>query len=147
MRYDLSNPLHRASLPKRVEQLLSRADPVIVELRECKPTRTSQQNKYLHVILAYFATQYGESADYVKQIIFKRFVNADLFAVTHTDRLLGEIETLRSSRDLTADEMTTAIERFRNWSAKEAGIYIPSASETRLLQLAEIEIERNAKFL
>jgi hypothetical protein len=43
--------------------------------------------------------------------------------------------------------MQLAIERFRNWSSINAGIYLPSADEQRLLQLADIEISRNKEFL
>ena len=43
--------------------------------------------------------------------------------------------------------MSLSIERFRNWAAQEAGIYIPSADEAILIQQMEIEIERNKEFL
>nr|DAY59128.1 MAG TPA: hypothetical protein [Caudoviricetes sp.] len=43
--------------------------------------------------------------------------------------------------------MNTSIDRFRNWASAEAGVYIPSADEERLIQLMEIDIERNKEFI
>lgn len=40
-----------------------------------------------------------------------------------------------------------AIERFRNWAAGEAGIYIPSPDEHRLVLQMEAEAERAGKFV
>jgi hypothetical protein len=43
--------------------------------------------------------------------------------------------------------MTTAIERFRNWSSQEAGVYLPSPDEREFLREIEMEIYRNNEFL
>lgn len=43
--------------------------------------------------------------------------------------------------------MTLAIERFRNWAAQEAEIYIPSPEEHRLVQMMEIEASRAKQYL
>lgn len=144
MKYDLNNPLHAEQFSARTARLLSRG--AVVELTERKPMRTMQQNKYLHVILSYFAVLYGESMDYVKQYFFKRLCNPDLFITERDDRYLGRVQVLRSTRDLTTDNCSLAIERFRDWSLKVAGIYLPSANEDRLLSLAEIEIDRNKRY-
>lgn len=146
MRYDLSNPLHRQQLQSKVTNAIERMVGV-VEFRKVKPQRTCRQNKYLHTIIAYFATQYGETKDYVKQNIFKVAANRDIFVIEKTDPLIGKVRYLRSSSDLDMDEMRLAIERFRNWSSMHAGIYIPSAEERDLLDLAEIEISRNQEYL
>jgi hypothetical protein len=39
--------------------------------------------------------------------------------------------------------MTTAIERFRNYAGKEAGIYLPEAGEIAMLQQIEHEVKNN----
>lgn len=146
MLYDLSNPLQREQFRGRVG-VLWKKEGAIVELTEKKPQRSGNQNKYLHLILSYFACQYGETPEYVKQEYFKRLCNSHLFVLWKNDRLLpeGHTNVLRSSRDLTTEQMTEAIERFRNWSAKEAGIYLPSPEDERLLALAEVEISRNMR--
>ena len=43
--------------------------------------------------------------------------------------------------------MSNAITRFRNWSSGDAGIYLPSPDEDRLLQLMEIEVQRNKNYI
>ena len=60
---------------------------------------------------------------------------------------MGKVKILRSSASLDSAEMTTAIERFRDWSVQTAGIYIPSAEERDLITKMEIDIERNKTYL
>jgi hypothetical protein len=145
MLYDTSNPLDKANFLLRAKKLAE--SEKIVELTEKKPRRSLPQNKYLHVILAYFGTQTGNTLEWVKQQYYKKLVNPDLFIREKEDKYLGKIKVLRSSADLDTSEFSLSIERFRNWAAQEAGIYIPSADEAMLVQQMEIEIERNKEFL
>ena len=145
MIYDTSNPLDKANFLLRAKKLAESG--VIVDLTEKKPRRSLPQNKYLHVILAYFGAQTGNTLEWVKQQYYKKLVNPDLFIREKEDKYLGKIKVLRSSADLDTAEMSLSIERFRNWAAQEAGIYIPSADEAILIQQMEIEIERNKEFL
>ncbi|MEZ7746383.1 hypothetical protein [Prevotella jejuni] len=145
MIYDTSNPLDKANFMLRAKKLAEKG--VIVDLTEKKPRRSLPQNKYLHVILAYFGAQTGNTLEWVKQQYYKKLVNPDLFIREKKDKYLGMIKVLRSSADLDTAEMSLSIERFRNWAAQEAGIYIPSADEAILIQQMEIEIERNKEFL
>lgn len=141
MRYDGSNELHAAQARARLEKLIR--ERKVFDLTEKKPQRSLSQNSYLHVILAYFACQYGETAEYVKREYFKKLVNPATFIREREDRFLGKVKYLRSSSDLDRDEMTLCIDRFRNWSSAQAGIYLPSPDEGRLISLMELEIERN----
>lgn len=145
MIYNLSSPLDKANFLLRAKKLAESG--VIVDLTEKKPRRSLPQNKYLHVILAYFGTQTGNTLEWVKQQYYKKLVNPDLFIREKEDKYLGRIKVLRSSADLDTAEMSLSIERFRNWAAQEAGIYIPLADEAILIQQMEIEIERNKEFL
>lgn len=145
MIYDTSNPLDKANFMLRAKKLAEKG--VIVDLTEKKPRRSLPQNKYLYVILAYFGAQTGNTLEWVKQQYYKKLVNPDLFIREKKDKYLGMIKVLRSSADLDTAEMSLSIERFRNWAAQEAGIYIPSADEAILIQQMEIEIERNKEFL
>ena len=115
--------------------------------RKTKPKRSLPQNSYLHVLLGYFAAQTGNTLEWVKREYYKKLVNPTTFIRTKEDRFMGVVKYLRSSADLGTAEMTTTIDRFRNWSAGEAGIYLPTPDEERLLQLAQIEIERNKEFI
>ena len=145
MIYNLSAPLDKANFMRRAKKLAESG--VIVDLTEKKPRRSLPQNKYLHVILAYFGAQTGNTLEWVKQQYYKKLVNPDLFIREKEDKYLGRIKMLRSSADLDTSGFSLSIERFRNWAAQEAGIYIPSADEAILIQQMEIEIERNKKFL
>lgn len=145
MIYNLSSPLDKANFLLRAKKLADSGK--IVELTEKKPRRSLPQNKYLHVLLAYFGTQTGNTLEWVKQQYYKKFVNPDLFIREKEDKYLGKIKVLRSSADLDTSEFSLSIERFRNWAAQEVGIYIPSADEAILIQQMEIEIERNKEFL
>lgn len=144
MKYDLSNDLQRGQFNVRVASLLKKGG--VVELKDCK-ARSLRQNSYLHVALGYFAAQTGETLEYVKQYYYKRLVNPDIFRRERDDKFLGHIEVWRSSASLTQEEMSLSIDRFRNWSASEAGIYIPSPDDARLVQLMEIEIEKYKEYL
>lgn len=139
MIYDLHEDRDRQRFEVRVQSLMDKGRTV--ELKEYR-SRTLNQNSYLHLILGWFASEYGESLDFVKEEYFKRLVNADLFAVRRTDRFAGEVETLRSTRELSAEQMSLAIDRFRDWASKEAGIYLPSAEEKGFLEWAEKELKR-----
>ena len=143
--YDTSNSLDKANFLLRAKKLAESGK--IVELTEKKPKRSLPQNRYLHVILAYFGTQTGNTTEWVKQQYYKKLVNPDLFIREKEDKYLGRIKVLRSSADLDTSEFSLSIERFRNWAAQEAGIYIPSADEAILIQQMEICIERNKEFL
>ena len=145
MIYNLSSPLDKANFLLRAKKLAESG--VIVDLTEKKPRRSLPQNKYLHVILAYFVAQTGNTLEWVKQQYYKKLVNPDLFILEKKDKDLGKIKVLRSSADLDTSEFSLSVERFRNWASQEAGIYLPSADEYIIIQQMEIEIERNKEYL
>ncbi len=145
MIYDTSNPLGKANFLLRAKKLAESGK--VIELTEKKPRRSLPQNKYLHVLLAYFGTQTGSTLEWVKQQYYKKLVNPDLFIREKEDKYLGKIKVLRSSADLDTSEFSLSIEKFRNWASQEAGIYLPSADEYIIIQQMEIEIERNKEFL
>lgn len=113
-----------------------------VELTKKHEQRSINQNSYLHLILGWFANEYGCTLDEVKVRFFKRKVNSNIFL---KEGKKGDY-VLRSTRELTTKEMTDAIDRFRNWSASEAGIYLPFPNETQFLNHIQREISNN-KFI
>lgn len=145
MIYNTSNPLDKANFLLRAKKLAESGK--VIELTEKKPRRSLPQNKYLHVLLAYFGTQTGNTLEWVKQQYYKKLVNPDLFIQEKEDRYLGKIKVLRSSADLDTSEFSLSVERFRNWASQEAGIYLPSADEYIIIQQMEIEIERNKDYI
>lgn len=144
MIYDLSKPLDRERFATRVRFLSDKQR--MVELTD-RSRRTSAQNRYLHLILGWFAVEYGETVQYVKEEYFKRLVNADLFVVRRQDRWMGEVTVLRSTRDLTTSELSQAVDRFRDWSSREAGIYLPEANEDGMLRAIEVEVNRMSRYI
>ena len=146
MTYNLHNQLDVQSARARLEFLIGKGS--FIELAEKKPKRSIQQNRYLYCILNYFSCQVGESVDYVKRYYYKYHCNKDIFLRTKVDRITNQQTTyLRSSAELDSKEMTDSIERFRNFSMLEAGIYIPSPDEPDSIMQMQIEIERNKQFI
>lgn len=145
MKYDGSNPLHVQQARAKFEKLIK--ERKMFELTEKKPQRSIQANKYLHVCLAYFGCQIGETMEYVKRNYYKILCNKDTFVREREDKFLGKIKYLRSSAELDSAEISLTIERFRNFASSEAGVYIPSADEERLIQLMEIDIEQNKSYI
>lgn len=143
MQYNLNSELDRQRFKVKVKQLWTKGG--IVEVTE-KRRRTLNQNAYLHIAISAFAIEIGESAEYVKQEVFKRICNPDLFLVTKENPILGTIEVLRSSRDLTTHEMSVAIDRYRKWCA-EQGVYIPEANEEENLASLEAELSKYERYL
>jgi hypothetical protein len=113
-------------------------------VKKVNPIRSSQQNKYLHVLLAYFASEYGETTEYVKQVMFKQEVNKELFMSSYINKKMKKVRAdWRSTSDLDTKEMTEAIDKFRDYASKEAGIYLPAPDEENFLRHCQEEIERN----
>lgn len=144
MLYDLTNPLDRDRFKRRCNALFTKQG--IVELTE-KTQRSSQQNRYLHLLLGYLAMETGNELDYVKEIFYKRAANKELFVRENDDQILGKVEYLRSSADLSKEEMTLSIDRFRNWSSQTAGIYLPTANEQEFLASIEYEMSRYKQWI
>lgn len=141
MRYTLSFPFHVRLARERLEHLIRRG--ATIELTEKRP-RSLQQNAYLHVCLSWFGLQVGESTDEVKRRYYKLHCSPDIFVREKDDPVLHvPVKYLRSSADLSSEEMAITIERFRNFASQEAGIYIPSADEHAFIMQMQVEISRN----
>ena len=145
MIYDLNNILDKERFKRRSNDLYKKK--AVVELTEKKRKRTLSQNSYLHYLLGYYAMETGNTIEYVKREYFKKLCNPSLFLITKHDKYIGDVYDYRSSAGLTTVEMTQAIERFRNWSSSECGIYLPSPDEEAFLQSIEMELERHKNYL
>ena len=148
MKLDLSNPIEVERANKRLEWLIEKQK--MINLTEVRKKRSDSQNGYFHLLIGWFALEYGETKEYVKQIMFKRDVNPELFRMKYHNQKQGtERVAWRSTADLDTKEMTIAIEKFRDYSAKEAGIYLPDPENVAYLNHIENELRRyaNAKYL
>ena len=143
MQYNLATDLDQERFVNRANALLQKG--VVVELTE-KTFRSPNQNRYLHLLIGMVAMETGVGLEYAKREYFKKLVNKDLFVIKKSDRFAGEIEDLRSSADLTIEEMSMAIDRFKRWGY-ENGFYMPSPDDTSLLKAIEIEMGRLKMYL
>ena len=143
MQYDLTSDFQRKAFLSRVDNLLEKG--CLVELTE-KSVRTKGQNNYLHLLLGVVAMETGNTMGYCKEWYFKRLCNKDLVVTTKTDKFAGQVEVIRSSADLTKEEMSMAIDRFQRWGA-ENGIYMPNPGDESLLREIAIEMGRNKAYL
>lgn len=117
------------------------------EIKEKRPMRSLNQNRYLHLILTWYALEYGETVEYIKQEVFKKQVNPELFRTEFINQKTGEIrDDWKSTADLDTKQMTEAIDRFRNYASKEAGIYLPEPNDLASMQQIEHEISKQKHY-
>lgn len=145
MIYNLANEYDVPQFLEQVKRLLE--EKQIVELKRKHTGRTLAQNSYLHLIISYFASEYGCTSDEAKVDFFKRTCNKEIFEERVVNKRGHEIVRLRSTSALTTSEMTFAIDRFRNWAASKAGIYLPSPNDTSFIVHAQREIMKNKEYL
>lgn len=144
MLYDLKNPLDRERFKRRCNALFLKQG--IVELSE-RVKRSSQSNRYLHLIIGYLAMETGNTLEYAKEVFYKRTANKEIFVREKEDEFLGKTEYLRSSAELTQEEFSLSIDRFRDWSSQTAGIYLPSPNEEQFLESIEFEMNRHQRWM
>lgn len=142
---DLSKPFDRQKLDTYTAFLKEKGR--IVDVKERKRQRSPAQNRYLHLLLGYFASEFGYDLETVKHDIFKKTVNKDIFIRERRNKQGSVVTFVRSTTTLDTGEMTTAIERFRNYSAAEAGLYLPAPNEYDALLEAEKQIEMYEKYM
>ena len=143
MQYDLKSDYQLKAFQSKVEKLLEKG--AVVELTE-KTFRSRNQNSYLHLLIGVVAMETGNTLADVKEYYFKEICNSDLFHRQHFDKLGNCIDTIRSSADLTKEEMSIAIDRFKRWGA-ENGIYMPNPGDESLLREIAVEMGRMSKYL
>lgn len=143
MWYNLKNPLEIDKFKDRVAELRNKG--AVVELTE-KRACSLQANKYLHLMLSKFALEYGYTLDEVKTHFYKIVVNPDLFVRKRVDKFSGEIyKYVRSSAELTSDEMSKSIEAFREFWLEEGGYRFPSSDEYIALLHIQHDVENESK--
>jgi len=112
---------------------------LIVVFEEVKETRSLSLNNYYQFCIKYFASQYGDTAQAVKDEIFKKLCNKETF--------IQRDGSLKSTKDLDSREFSLCIERFKNYAAMKCGICIPNTDDNAAMQEAKNEIKKNKEFL
>ena len=143
MLYDLSSEFQRKAFLARVDNLMEKG--AVVEMTE-RAFRSPNQNRYLHLLIGVVAIETGNTLEDAKKWYFKETCNPDLFHVQHRDKMGNCLDHIRSTAELTKEEMSTAIDRFKRWGA-ENGIYMPNPDDASLLKAIEIEMGRMKSYL
>ena len=126
MNYDLRDKNNRKRFIRYANSLL-RNERTLVSLED-KSNRTLNQNSYIHVLCRIMAEGTGTTEHYAKQVYFKELANPQLFIRVTKDPLTNEmVKTIRSTCDLTIQEMSAAINNFIMWAA-EQGYQMPEAN-------------------
>lgn len=144
MIYNLDNPWEVQKLKEDIAGMIRKGG--MVELKRKSPIRSLAQNRYLYLCLGYFAAEFGYSVDEVKHYLFKKKVNPEIFIRERENKRGEVVKYIRSTAELTTAELTTALERFRNYSSAVAGLYIPAPNESQFLAYCEQEIEKYKEY-
>lgn len=134
MIYNLSDEVQKKSAIKRFKWFLDKGKKV--ELKEKRKARSNPQNRYLHLIFQWYGLELGYTLEEVKQDIFKRHICKDIFGLDKNG-----LTVFRSTKDLDSNEMTIAIETFRNHSSKDLGIYLPAPNELENIESIEQQLK------
>lgn len=141
------NPEKQIDVSRAIERLkFFIENKRVFELTEKRKKRTISQNAYLHLLFGWFALETGYTTEEVKQEIFKKIVNPNTFYEGEFGNIIT-IERWRSTANLSTQEMTLCIDRFRDYASKEAAIYLPQPSDLVMLQEMEIQISNNQNYL
>lgn len=138
MRYNLGN---KGEAVKAFEYLTSLVGKdSLVDIKRVSPSRSLRQNAYLYVTFGIFGLATGFDTDESKNI-YKRYANPRLYVYKKRG-----VPFLKSSTDLTVEEMTISIERWREYAA-EHGVDIPPPTDNEALMYWQNEIERSKYYL
>lgn len=135
MYFDLTNDAQRQQFREIVERMLQRG--TIARLTDEKP-RTLEQNSFYQLLITYFSSRTGIDPKVVRDALIKRVVCPDVFVRD------GRV---RSSADLTSDEMKTVISRFQYWASTETGVELPDSDDFRLVISAIRRVEEDRGFI
>lgn len=137
MKYNLTDPKQVIAARSRITYLVSKKRTV--EIKEVRRDRTLSQNSYLHLLFGAFGSHFGYTLEEAK-LIYKE-INADIYFYNKKGRRF-----IKSSADLSVEEMAKTIDRFMIKSA-EAGYELPIATNQEWLQQIENEMEKNRRYL
>ena len=135
MRFNLATQQGTADAKEYLNQLIRLGK--WAEIKRVSENRSLSQNSFFHLLVGYFGSQIGYFPDEAKTYVKRQM--RDIFAYEKH----GEV-FLRSSADLTKDEMSQVIERLY-LLAGNLGVELPLVdnAETRSLMMNEIERARH----
>lgn len=138
MKYTTANKIEAKAAYDRLRYLTRKQR--MVEIKEISPGRSLNQNAYLHLIITAYALESGYRLDEAKTV-YKRDANPDIYVYERKGS-----KFLRSSTDLSVEEMAKSIDRFILFAA-ESGIDLPPATDQGWLTAIENKAEQNRRYL
>lgn len=112
----------------------------IIEVKKVSPSRSLNQNSYLHLLIAAFGEHFGYTLAEAKTV-YKRDINPSIYVYEKNGA-----KFLRSSADLSKEEMAKSIDTFMQASADQDYPLPPATDKAWLMQI-ENEIERSKYYL
>ena len=137
MKFNLANKPEAERAFEYLSELVGKES--LAEVKKISPTRSLNQNSYLHLIISAFGVHFGYTLDEAK-IIYKE-INKSLYQYDKKGRTF-----YRSSADLTKEEMAESIDKFMQKSA-EAGYPLPLATDQGWLREISNAIESSKYYL
>lgn len=138
MKYQTKNNQEAVEAKAYLKVLLDKK--CLVEIKKVSPRRSLKQNNYLYLTFGIFAAQTGYKPEEAK-VIYKRYANTSLYVYEKNG-----IAFLRSSADLSTEEMTRSIDRWREYAA-ENGVNIPPPTDEEALRFYENMIEQQQHYM
>lgn len=129
MKFNLSKEIDQKRAKVYFDKLMQKGNKI--ELKKFAEGRTVSQHKYLHICLTMFGQETGYTCDEAKELFTDML--PELMIYEKNGRKFR-----RSTSDLSKEEISVLIDKIRNESLRELGLYIPD-SEEYLIHKFEIE--------
>ena len=128
MKYDLSKSYDKQKALEYLSKLTESESKA--SLTKIHPKRSVSQNAYLHVLFSLWGNNFGYTIDEAKHTV-KVALEYVYINNGSTHDFIPETTVIYLHKTSTMDtkELTTFIEKFRDWSAQTCEFYLPSPEE------------------
>lgn len=140
MKYNMESDQEKEQAAKYFDKLYH--TDKIIELKIVRKQRTLNQNSYLHLLLTDFALYFGYTLEEAKHLF--KVLNKDIFEYNSSNN--NKVVFMRSTADLDTKELTVAIDRFMQASAKQ-GHELPVTPSNDYANYIENEMESKQQWL
>lgn len=134
MKYSLAVPAERKEARDCFVKLMENDKQPVIEIIKVSPKRSLNQNSYLHLLIGYFGLHFGYTMEEAKQVY--KNMSREIYTYKKNDAIF-----IRSSADLSTEEMAKTIDTFMKVSA-ENGCPLPPATDEGWLREISNQNER-----
>jgi hypothetical protein len=146
MVYNPQKPIDIQRAIEKIKHFIAKGQPF--ELKRISQKKSVNQNSYFHLIVGWFAWEYGEDFEYVKQEMIKKIICPEVFRYERANEKTGEVrDAYKSFANIDKDQTTYVIDKFRDYASKQAGIYLPEPTDLAALQEIEVQLKNNEQYL